>query len=172
MSVSTGTTGAPNSLTLDMDGARGKLLQASGHLDLDVFGFFQAEGNFALEKSTGEVTLADLVSTPNVDESATPIQVDLLTLGASNVDAFAGIHGGTGDALGLQLGGVELGLALMTDKADPTRNWTSLQASAGSVAFVGIDGFTLSADSLSVSVNQAGRAGDAVVDYGDRKSVV
>ena len=89
--------------------------------------------------------------------------MEILTLGGSNVSAFAGLNGGTGDALGLQLSGVELGVALYTDKADATRSWTSVQASASGVAFVGVEGLTLSADTLSVSINQAGKAGDAVV---------
>ena len=96
--------------------------------------------------------------------------MEILTLGGSNVSAFAGLNGGTGDALGLQLSGVELGVALYTDKADATRSWTSVQASASGVAFVGVEGLTLSADTLSVSINQAGKAGDAVVDYGDGKT--
>ena len=163
-------TGPASSLRLDMDGAKGELIQARGHLDLDVFGFLQASGDFALEKSTGQIRLADLASTPDVDESAEPIEVEILTLGGSNVSAFAGLNGGTGDALGLQLSGVELGVALYTDKADATRSWTSVQASASGVAFVGVEGLTLSADTLSVSINQAGKAGDAVVDYGDGKT--
>ena len=78
-------TGPASSLRLDMDGAKGELIQARGHLDLDVFGFLQASGDFALEKSTGQIRLADLASTPDVDESAEPIEVEILTLGGSNV---------------------------------------------------------------------------------------
>jgi dihydrolipoamide dehydrogenase len=46
------------------------------------------------------------------------MEVDVLSIGGSNLDAFAGINGGTSDALGLQLSGVEFGLAIMSEKAD------------------------------------------------------
>ena len=63
----------------------------------------RTKGNFAFEKSTSSVNVADLASTAGVEESLTAVTVDLLTVGASNVSAFAGINGGTGSALGLQL---------------------------------------------------------------------
>ena len=50
-------TGPDSSITLDADGSLGPLLRASGHLKLDVFGFVQAEGDLALQKSSGEVKL-------------------------------------------------------------------------------------------------------------------
>lgn len=103
-------TGPVSQLKLDMDGSRGALLEASGHMSLDVFGFVQLDGNFALQKSTlpGGVTLSD-----NTQSGA----VSLLTLGASNVSAFAGLNGGTEDAMGLQVEGMDFGLALIDDRS-------------------------------------------------------
>ena len=60
-----------------------------------MFGFFQAEGDFAIERKTATVTLGD----------GTTANVALLTIGASGLDAFAGIHGGTVDAVGCRLSG-------------------------------------------------------------------
>ena len=53
----------------------------------------------------------------------------MLTIGGSDVNAFAGLNGGESDALGLELGGVDFGLALMTSTTDATRSWTSSLAS-------------------------------------------
>ncbi|MDP1573114.1 MAG: hypothetical protein Q8M04_02640, partial [Pseudomonadota bacterium] len=145
-------TGPSSTVTFDMDGARGELLQARGNLEIDLFGFFQVSGGFAIEKGTDSVTLADGVV----------VEVDLLTIGASNVDAFAGVGGGSADAVGLQLGGVEFGLVLASDKLTPTRSWTALQASAADVAFVGIDGLTLAADTIDVAINQAAADGSLI----------
>ena len=102
-----------------MDGK--ELIEASGSLSLGVFGFFYLGGNFAFTKTTDTVTLSDGTSQP----------VSLLTVGASNVNAFAGINGpyilsdngtpsnyaddtvNTG-AIGLSLHGVNFGLAMMS----------------------------------------------------------
>ena len=51
-------TGGGDSITLDFDGGRGRLLQVEGTLDLGVFGFFFVSGDFAIEKSDATVTLA------------------------------------------------------------------------------------------------------------------
>ncbi|MDP1903262.1 MAG: LEPR-XLL domain-containing protein, partial [Pseudomonadota bacterium] len=147
-------TGPDSVLSLDFAGDQGELLRAAGHLEIDVFSFVQVEGDFAFEKSSGQITL----------DTGETLTVDRLTVGGNDVDAFAGMNGGTADALGLQLQQVDFGLALQSDRADPARNWTSLQATAGSVAFVGIDGLVVAADSLSIAVNQAATDG-SVVDY-------
>ena len=132
-------------LKLSMAGSEGETLKASGHLDIDLFGFFQVSGDFAFEKSTGSVTL----SNGEVIEKA-----DLLTLGGNDIDAFAGLNGGTDDKLGLELGGASFGLALITDQAEPSHKFTSLQASADLAQFVGVDGLTVAASELQVNINQ------------------
>jgi len=80
--------------------------------------------------------------------------VKLLSIGGEDVSAFAGIGDGTGDALGLSLGSVDFALALMSDVANPARHYTSLQASAGLASFIGVDGLTVKADTLSVQINR------------------
>ena len=138
----------PDSIfTVSVDGSRGELLEVSGNLDIDVFGFFQVSGGFALSKSTGTITLSDT--------AATELTVDQLTLGASNVSAFAGIAGGTSDAVGLELTDVEFALGIFSDEADTTRTWTALQATAGSFGFIGVEDLSVTGTTLSVSINQA-----------------
>ena len=158
-------TGPASDLVLDLNGNQGQLLQASGHLKLDVFGFVQLDGDFTIQKSTLQagVTLAD-----GKNSGA----LELLSIGASNVRAFAGLNGGKANAIGLELSGVSFGLAVMTSKATPARSWTSLQATATSADFVGVKDLSIFADTLSLNINQAGQLGDAVVDYSTGKTAL
>ncbi|MBV5299268.1 MAG: hypothetical protein JZU64_14325, partial [Rhodoferax sp.] len=54
-----GITLGSTALNLSADAAKGELLQASGALELDVFGFFGVKGNLALQKSSEQITLGD-----------------------------------------------------------------------------------------------------------------
>ena len=116
---------AGKTLNLSADGAKGALLQASGALELDVYGFFAVKGNFAIEKSTQQVTLGDGVieADGTVTKPASQISVDMLSIGGSNLSAFAGMGGGyntdgtlKSGATGLSLSGVEFGLAIAGEK--------------------------------------------------------
>ncbi|NBS64552.1 MAG: hypothetical protein EBT33_09425, partial [Betaproteobacteria bacterium] len=166
--IDTGTSDSPSSLTLSLDGSEGALLRARGNLKLDVFGFVQASGAFGIEKKTGSIRVADKPSTQNIDESATAVNVDMLLVGASGLSAFAGVNGGQSNALGLSMSGVDMGLALFTERLSGTtgtpRKWTSLQASVESAQLGGIDGLTASMSNLTVSVNRQATDG-TVVDY-------
>ncbi|MAC84320.1 MAG: hypothetical protein CL624_09320, partial [Arcobacter sp.] len=138
------TTGTNSAMTLDMDGALGELLQASGNLEISVFDFFHVDGSFGLEKSSKEVTL-------NTGET---IDVDYLGIGATVNNAFAGLNYGESNELGLVLGQMSFALALMSDKKDNTRKFTSVQADIGSASFQGIDGLEIDADNLSLEINK------------------
>ncbi|MEI7785530.1 MAG: hypothetical protein WCK08_14170, partial [Betaproteobacteria bacterium] len=160
LTVQTGTAAEPASLTLSMDGAQGELTRASGNLTVDVMGFFQVSGGFAIEKLDSAVTLADLTGTPDKNEAEDPVAVEQLRIGASGVNAFAGVNGGQANALGLSLSDVDFAIVLSTEKISspsttPARSWTSVQANVGGAAFVGVDGLTVAADGVTVSVNRA-----------------
>ena len=62
------------------------------------------------------------------------------------------------DAVGLSLGGVEFGLAIINPVANQPLvagfNWIGLEARAGSVQFVGIPDLTVSSANIEVSINQ------------------
>ena len=170
-------TGPDSFFTMALDGKT--LLEASGRITLNVFGFFYLSGGFAFTKTTDTVTLSD----------GTSQTVDLMTVGAGNVNAFAGINGpyilddnGTPkdftddtvneSVLGLSLYNVNFALALMsvpkplptpdapppepTDDGADLRTWTALQASVGRAEFVGIEGLTIQVREFSVSINQNG----------------
>ncbi len=160
LTVQTGTAAEPASLTLSMDGAQGELTRAKGNLTVDVMGFFQVSGGFAVEKLDSAVTLADLPGTPDTNEAKDPVAVEQLRIGASGVDAFAGVNGGQANALGLALSDVDFAIVLSTEKLSstattPARSWTSVQANVGDAAFVGVEGLTVAADGVTVSVNRA-----------------
>ncbi|PRD67323.1 hypothetical protein C6P61_16980, partial [Malikia spinosa] len=146
-------TGVGSSLALSMDGNQGRLLQASGHLTVEVQDFVRTEGNYAIQRSTQNLKLSD----------GSSVSADMLTLGASGAELFAGVDDAAAGAIGLELSGVEFGLALMSDRADATRSWVSLQSNSIAASLIGVQGLTLSAGQLCIAVNQATRVGDAVV---------
>ena len=146
-------TGIGSTITLDMDSGDGELLRATGHLSLEVMGFFMADGSFAFEKSAAQVTV-----------DGADVDVDLLTMGADNVSAFAGVKGGTDDAIGFSLTDTEFGLAIVSDQSDPSRKWTTLYAAAASLSFSGLNDVLLESDSLAVKINTAA-TDDSVIDY-------
>ena len=129
-------TGPGQAMTFDMDGSRGELIQAAATIEINLFNFFSISGDFAFVKSIENVTLS------NGEE----IEVDYMSIGATNVTSFVGLNGGSDEALGLNLSEVTFGLALMTDRADSSRKFTSLQANAGGASFTGIDGLVIEAD--------------------------
>jgi hypothetical protein len=76
--------------------------------------FFHVRGDFGFEKKPAEVFLSD----------GSKVSVDMLTVGGMDVTAFAGLNGNSSDPLGLSMGGVGFGLALMTDESNSSRKWT------------------------------------------------
>jgi hypothetical protein len=97
--------GAASEITLSLDGSRGEYAEARGHVSLDLFGFVQIEGEFAIEKASAPIDIT-------LSSGGAPVQAEALLIGGREVNAFAGVNGGTDQAMGLQLTGVEFGLAL------------------------------------------------------------
>ncbi|MDD2864774.1 MAG: LEPR-XLL domain-containing protein, partial [Methylococcales bacterium] len=150
------------SVTLDMDGSKGALIQAVGQLDINVMDFFQVSGEFAFEKSTQEVTLSD----------QSKVTTDLLTVGGHNVSAFAGLNGNSDAKMGLEVKNIDFALALLTDQKDVQRRWLSLKTNAGAASFVGVEGLTVAANNLFVEVNQSiGKDSDVTVSATGQKIV-
>ena len=167
--------GTGRSFTLDMDGRLGELLRVAGSFEVALGGFFQVSGSMAFEKSSRAVVLAD----------GTALTADVLTLGGAGLEAFVGVNGpyrsdSNGDgridnldavdttATGLSVSGVNFGLAMLFDPGQSGLSWTALQATAASVALVGVQGVTASASDLLVQINQVSGVGatDAkVIDF-------
>ncbi|HEV8078569.1 MAG TPA: hypothetical protein VGP45_09295, partial [Marinobacter sp.] len=131
-------------LVIAFDAADGALLRAAGDLNLALAGFFSVSGSFAFERSSAQVRLSD-----GHDRS-----VNLLTLGAENVTAFAGVNGQTAEALGLSLADLDFGLALMSAADNAAQKWLALQGNVAGVGLIGIDSLTLSAEALDVTINR------------------
>ena len=144
-------------IVLDFGGADGAAFQVEATVELAVSDFFFVNGNFAFEKkSLSNVVLDD----------GSMVDVEVLTVGASDVKVFAGING-SGDlnslsesALGLKLGGVDLALALMKVKVEngstDKRSWTALKANATMVELVGVENMPLELRNLAVKINRGG----------------
>ena len=110
--------------------------------------------------------------------SLTTTEIETMTIGAANVEAFVGLHGpywvdtngngiidrdGSGqivdsevnhDAIGLVLDNLNFGMLLgtPTNPVDP-RRYVALKASANSIRLVGIPGLTAEADNIDVELN-------------------
>ena len=56
---------------------------------------------------------------------------------------------------------MNFGLALLADPADPTRKFASLQATADTAGFSGLDVLTIAATDLEVAINRGVRVPDA-----------
>ena len=121
-----------------------ELLHATGTVQLSVADFFTVSGDLAIEKSNAPLPLSD----------GTTVDADLLTIGGSNLSAFAGVNGGTANQTGVALGGVDFALALATDHLDGSRQWTTLAAGADSAGLVGAPGVTVTGTDLAVLINQ------------------
>ncbi|MEN6436575.1 MAG: hypothetical protein ABFD58_12260, partial [Anaerolineaceae bacterium] len=156
-------TGTGTSLILTMDGASGKLAKISGALNLNFFDFFSVSGSIAIEKKSGSIKALPLVWTDKLTDLVT-VAVDELLIGGNGLTAFAGINGGTANAVGLNLTNVSFGLAILVDQSVATRKWASRKATAGGISLVGISGLTLNATTMDVEINRPAND-NTVVDY-------
>jgi hypothetical protein len=132
-------------------------LAVSGIVKLDLFGVVMFDGEFGFEKSTTQVTLSN-------DEI---VAVDVMSMTAFNVNAFAGFNGNSPDRIGFELTDVDFALVFMNDQADTKRKWTSLSASIGSAGFVGSDEFFVGGTNFKMALNMESYDG-VVVDYKKR----
>ena len=103
------TTGPGTTITLDIDGAKGEYLFATGNATIDLFGFVSVTGGFGVEKKTSQsIVVSDFQAT----ETRETVTANLLTIGLANVSAFVG---DSVSGLGLNLTGVDLAIALWSE---------------------------------------------------------
>jgi hypothetical protein len=135
--------------------------RVGGTVAIELAGFVYLSGDFAFEKSSAPVTVT-------LADGVTTVPVEMLTVGAANVNAFVGVNGPASEpgAVGLSFSQVQFGLVLMK-VFDPapgdTRSWMALATDVGPAEVVGIDGFELEINSFTLEMNQA---------YGDLNSAV
>lgn len=153
-------TGVTTELVLDLDPARGAVVELSGTFTIDAFQFAQFSGSLAVTKELGSVVLAD----------GETLDTHNLLIGGDNLRAFVGVNGGQANQTGLEVSGLSFGLALFASRADDTRTWTSLQGTASSAGLVGVSDLSVLGSDILLEINQAGRDGDAVVDFASGKT--
>jgi redox-sensitive bicupin YhaK (pirin superfamily) len=150
-----------SSYTINIDGSKGALLEASGTLTVSVSDFFNVTGSFALRRSAANITLAD----------GTTKDVSLLTLGVDGASAFVGLNAGTDNAAGLSITNADAAIAIASDLTDPTKRWTAIEASLDGISVTGLSDVTIAANSLNVEINRASGT-QAVVDWAATPLVV
>ena len=135
-------TGAGNELpTATLAMSHNLELAATGTVWVDLFGFLQAYGDFALSKFSTTVTLAG---------ESTQTSVDVLTFGMNNVNVFVGagpyfqsdgtLHADSGNAIGLEFENVSLALALFKRTAGPgSGSYYAFSAFAQDFTLVGLE---------------------------------
>ncbi|MEI7841114.1 MAG: LEPR-XLL domain-containing protein, partial [Methylococcaceae bacterium] len=117
---------------------------------------FKATGNFTFYKNQSKVQLSNGKS----------VDVDVLTLGGSNLEAFFGINNNEKSALGLTLGSTNLALALFSERVQiAPRKWTSLKADSEKVALIGTTDIELKAKKITVELNLEDKKTKTVVDF-------
>ncbi|MFM7831237.1 MAG: hypothetical protein ACKPJD_05575, partial [Planctomycetaceae bacterium] len=114
--------------------------------------FVQFSGNLALRKSTSTLKLS----------SGADVTTELLAIGGTDLAAFAGVNGGTPEALGFNLSGLNFAFAAATDVSDRSRTWTALDATAAGVSFNGIPGVSVTATNLDLAVNRPAADGSLI----------
>ena len=140
---------------------KGETLKASGNVDLNLYGFVTVSGGFALEKTTSKsVTLSNTKS----------VQVNMLTLGLSHVNAFIGYGQNTPDAMGLNITDLNLALVIASEKVG-TRSWVAAQASIGSATLLtNIQDFNASISSAFLAINRKASDG-TTIDFSGTKAL-
>ncbi len=122
---------------------------------LSIPGFVDLDGNFALQSNIQTVTLDD----------GTSVSANVLRIGGHDVNAFAGLNGGSNEAVERNFSGVDFAVALMVNRADRSQKFTAVSASAKNVGCVGLNGLTVAEEDVAVAINRSSGASDVVVDF-------
>ena len=150
-------TGPSSSVALNYTGERFLL---AGTARLTIADFVQVSGSVAV--SRGET------------RTINGVLHSVLTIGATGVNVFAGTGAGTADAVGVQLTGVEVAMAIVKPTTlGATRSYHQLRVTATSVALVGVPDVTLSSGAISVEVNGSNdrAVNPAVLDLSGAKAL-
>ncbi|MBU3651560.1 MAG: hypothetical protein FGM44_00615, partial [Limnohabitans sp.] len=171
-------TGTGRSMAIDLNGALGQYVRASGDVQLRVGDFFEVQGSLGFERRVQDVLLAD----------GSKVKTQLITIGGTGLEAFVGFgpyevqqNGQTiinPQARGVKVSDVEFGLALFTSKdaGYTDKRWTALTGSVGSIdATIGLPpDVDLNIFSLGIDINLSHGFTDAaapnkVIDFASMK---
>ena len=151
-------TGPSSSVDMTFSGA---LLQVAGTVEVSISSYVDISGSMAFQM--GATTTATV--TNGTTSSAETMNV--LTIGASDVNIFAGVNGPAteSDARGIELSDAGFALALFSPVSSSDNNvYYAVKSSAGSISAKGLpDSVTLSGSDLAVEVN--GSTGSQYIDF-------
>jgi hypothetical protein len=164
------TIGSEDTMILDMGPSSDTAIYASGHVKLSAFDFLYAEATLVFERSQQTVTLTK--DGDDADTEIDTVTVDVLTMGAVDINAFVGANGGSSNQVGFEIRNVDFALMTMTEhlsdariaEGATARKWTAMKASAESVGFVGIDGVTMTGSAM-IAVNFEADWDGSLVDF-------
>jgi hypothetical protein len=147
-SVATGST-TPD-VSLDFEGDEGSLLQVSGHIVLDVFGFVSLDGEFAFKKANGNFLLNDGTALTAVPYLSVGGNITTATVSAGSVS--------------LVLTGVEFGMVLVSNGAT---SYSAIKAKVTNASLNGIAGLGITVTDFYLSVNKTSSVtvGAPVLDF-------
>ncbi|MEY4187817.1 MAG: hypothetical protein RIT02_2851, partial [Planctomycetota bacterium] len=116
--------------------------------------FVTASGNLVVDSGTQTLTLHD----------GSTLNADVLTIGGSNLTAFAGLNGPATapDAAGISLNQVKFGVVAAVDPAIPGRRWLAGIATAHSISAVNLSDTTLQSSNLALSINRPDNSGTLI----------
>ncbi|MCH8490524.1 MAG: hypothetical protein LAT81_11430, partial [Oceanicaulis sp.] len=169
--------GSEDTFILDIEGGRGEFIGAEMQMGLRVADFFSVSGTFAFEAVLSRTAVLSHVSPLNIDPGnmielpdgntveldgdqgdsvslLQQVEVYGFTIGAGNLNASAGIP----DGPRITMEDVSFTFSFMRESnaiiPDLTRNWLSLEASAGRIALEGMpDALEIEGERLQVSIN-------------------
>jgi hypothetical protein len=150
-----------STVTITHPASSGALLKVATDATITVADFFRVNGSFGVQTSTRDVSLSD----------GSSVNADVLMLGGKNASAFAGVNGGSANAAGLALTGVDFGFITAADKLDGAQRWNTLQATAANVAALGIPDTTITGSNLAVAINRPDENGLVANYKNDRLSI-
>jgi hypothetical protein len=130
------------------------LLQVSGHINLDLFGFIDGEADFAFKQQIVDVDLDD----NDVIDGDDLIDASLVTFALNNAYLFAGVSG-----IGFDIDDAQLGLAYIKSAGESdSRSYLGLRGQVDDVSFAGISAVDISLNSLMIEISQASGAKGAL----------
>lgn len=159
-------TGISSSITMDMNGSDGEIIQVGGFASVDLTGDLSFEGNFALQIQASK----DIYISQNTVQVENPVDASFISIGFSDLSLFVGDDKGTkneiSDDFGLALSNVDLALALFSDN-NSDRSWVTLKANVEEINLYGMnlsEDIILDVQNAAVNFNLAASDG-SVVDY-------
>ncbi|HND56339.1 MAG TPA: hypothetical protein PLV92_28170, partial [Pirellulaceae bacterium] len=138
-------------VVLTMDGDDGELTEVTGNIEVQVADFLTVSGDISIRSASAEVYVLGEID---------PVDVRMLTVGGKHLTGFAGLNGGTDEAIGLTFSDLEFAFAMARQSiigADD-RQWIATIAKAGDAGFVGGDVLNITGEDLTAEVTRP--AGD------------